>query len=99
MNKQDALDKRHHLEYFRERGKEALIDLEREIGHRNYKELAAALNKTFQDSARNVLNSLLSQAATEQWAATDKLSAILMATYASYIAMLEFRNEVSCYAK
>ncbi len=94
MNKNDVLSKKHHLEYFRGRGKEALVDLERELGRRQHKELASAINKASQESVRNVLNSLLSTAVAEKWTPLEKLSAVLAATYASYVAMLELRNEV-----
>jgi hypothetical protein len=94
MNKKDALSKKHHLEYFRERGKETLKDLQREIGSRQYKELAIAVNKASQQSTRNVLSSLLGTAVSEKWTPQEKVSAILAASYASYIAMLELRNEV-----
>lgn len=97
MKKKDALNKKHHLEYFRERGKEALIDLQREIGRRQHKELATAINKASQESARNVMSSLLSTATSEKWTPEEKVSAILAANYASYIAMLELRNEVWSY--
>lgn len=94
MNKKDALSKKYHLEYFRGRGKEALLSLQREIGVGQHKKLASAVNKASQESFRNVLNSLFGTAAKEQWSPEEKLSAVLAAKYALYIAMLEFRNEV-----
>jgi hypothetical protein len=94
MDKKDAINKKYHLEYFRERGKETLAALQREIGSRQHKKLATAINKASQESTRNVLNSLRSTAIAESWTPTEKLSAILAVNYASDIAMLEFRNEV-----
>ncbi len=94
MNKKDALSKKYHLDYFKERGKEALIDLQREIGNRQYKELASTINKASQESVRNVLRSLLGTANAEKWPAEEKLAAVLAVNYASYVAMLELRNEV-----
>lgn len=94
MNKKDALSKTYHLEYFRGRGKEAFVDLQREIGSRQYKELASAINKSSQESVRNVLGSLLGVATAENWTPKEKLSSVLAANYASYVAMLELRNEV-----
>lgn len=97
MNKKDALSKKYHLGYFRERGKETLVCLQREIGRRQHKKLTFAINKASQESFRNVLSSLLGTAATENWTPEEKLSALLTANYASYIAMLELRNEVWTY--
>jgi hypothetical protein len=94
MNLTDACNKTIHLEYFRERGQETLIDLQREIGTRNHKKLASSINKASQESARNVLKSILSTATKANWSDTERVEAILASTYASYIAMLELRNEV-----
>jgi hypothetical protein len=94
MNLNDACNKRLHLEYFRERGRETLMDLQREIGTNNYKQLAASINKASQESGKTVLKSILSTATTSNWSATERVEAILSSTYASYIAMLELRNEV-----
>jgi hypothetical protein len=94
MNLNDACNKTIHLEYFRERGQETLIDLQREIGTRNHKKLAASINKASQESARNVLKSILSTATKANWSDTERVEAILASTYASYIAMIELRNEV-----
>jgi hypothetical protein len=97
MNLKDARNKTLHIKYFRERGQETLIDLQREIGSRNYKELASAINKTSKQSATNVLNSILSEAIASNWTRTEITEAILASTYASYIAMLELRNEIRPY--
>jgi hypothetical protein len=94
MNLNDACNKTIHLEYFRERGQETLIDLQREIGTRNHKKLASSINKASQESARNVLKSIISTATKANWSDTERVEAILASTYASYIAMLELRNEV-----
>jgi hypothetical protein len=94
MNLNDACNKRLHLEYFRERGRETLMDLQREIGTINHKQLAASINKASQESGKTVLKSILSTATKSNWSATERVEAILSSTYASYIAMLELRNEV-----
>lgn len=94
MTLDEARNKIAHFAYFRERGRETLVDLQREIGARNHKELASAVNKAVQESARNVVSSIVSSASTNKWSPTEKVDAILSATYASYVAMLELRNEV-----
>jgi hypothetical protein len=94
MNLNDACNKTFHLEYFRERGRETLVDLQREIGTSNHKKLASSINKASQESARTVLKSILSMATKSNWSDTARVEAILTSTYASYIAMLELRNEV-----
>jgi hypothetical protein len=94
MNLNDACNKRLHQEYFRERGRETLMDLQREIGTLNHKQLAASINKASQESGKTVLKSILSTATKSSWSDTERVEAILTSTYASYVAMLELRNEV-----
>lgn len=94
MTPQEAIDKTTHFAYFRERGRETLATLQREIGARNYKDLASAMNKASVETARHVTSSIESTADRDRWSGEEKLSAVLAATYASYVAMLEFRNQV-----
>jgi hypothetical protein len=94
MTIRDAQDKAAHLAYFRERGREKLASLQREIGARNYRELASAVNKASVETARHVTGTIQSAAQMARWTENDKLSAILSATYASYVVMLELRNQV-----
>jgi hypothetical protein len=88
-----AQDKTRHLQYFRERGRESLVELQRDIGARQFKDLAAAINKAVQESLRHVIASLNAAAKAEKWGQEDTLSAILAATYSASVAMLELRNE------
>ena len=89
-----AQDKAHQLQYFRERGRAALAALQHEIGAQQYKELARAVNKALQESSRHVIASLTGRAQSEGWTAETLLGAILTATYAAQVAMIELRNEV-----
>jgi hypothetical protein len=94
MTFRDAQDKTAHLTYFRERGLEKLASLQREIGARNYKDLASAINKASVETVRHVTSTIESAALTDSWTEKEKLNAILTATYASYVVMLELRNQV-----
>lgn len=94
MTPQEAKKKRTHLNYFRERAAETLATLQREIGARNYKDLASAINKASAETARHVTSTIESTAQKGHWSASDRLEAVLAATYASYVVMLEFRNQV-----
>ncbi len=94
MTPRDAKNKETHLAYFRERGAETLATLQREIGARNYKDLASAINKASTETLRHVTSMIESAAQNGSWSASDKLEAVLAATYASYVVMLEFRNQV-----
>lgn len=94
MTPEAAKSKSTHLKYFRERATETLATLQREIGARNYKDLASAINKASMETARHVTSTIESAAQNNRWSASDKLEAVLAATYASYVVMLEFRNQV-----
>jgi hypothetical protein len=89
-----AQDKQGYLAYFRERGRESLVELQREIGTRQYKDLAAAVNRAVQESLRLVIASTQAKAKSGSWRPEDTCGAILGATYAADVAMLELRNEV-----
>lgn len=94
MKPDEAKNKASHLDYFRERGAETLATLQREIGARNFKDLASAINKSSMETARHVTSMIDSAAQAGHWSTTDKLESLLAATYASYVVMLEFRNQV-----
>ena len=93
----EAANKGLLLAYFRERGQEALAELQREIGARNSKELAAAINQAFKHSIRQVADSISRGASTGNWSPEQKVSALLAATYSGQVAMLELRNEIRPY--
>lgn len=94
MNSPDeARDKSRHLKYFRERGRESLIELQRKHGARR-KKLSSAINASLQDSIRHVVSSIVDVAKTQKWTLEQSSSAILAATYSAHIAMLELRNEI-----
>jgi hypothetical protein len=94
---EEAANKGLLLAYFRERGQEALAELQREIGARNPNDLAAAINKALKNSIRQVADAILRAASTGSWNPEQKLSALLAATYSGQVAMLELRNEIRPY--
>jgi hypothetical protein len=94
---QGAADKALLFDYFRARGQEALAELQREIGAHHPNELAAAINKALRNSIRQVTATILRDAASEAWSPDQRLAALLTATYAGQVAMLELRNEIRPY--
>lgn len=94
---EEASDKARLLAYFRERGRAALGELQREIGTRNANELAAAMNRAAKQSIKQVTDSIERSAAASHWTAEQTLSALLASTYAGQVAMLELRNEIRSY--
>jgi hypothetical protein len=94
---EEAANKGLLLGYFRQRGQEALAELQREIGARNPDKLAGAINKALKNSIRQVTDAISSAASTGSWSPEQKLSALLAATYSGQVAMLELRNELRPY--
>ena len=87
-----VLDKEDWISLFRSRGNYYLSD----ILHKDYdcKKKAAFLNKKLKNEYEIQIESLLAQAQKEGWDNHRILNEILVCTYASYVAMLEFRNTV-----
>lgn len=82
------------LNYFRNRAGEVLGEVRLTYGNTQYKEQAAATNKSLVETKDNLIATILQKAGQENWTNEEKLKAILMVTYANYIVMLETRNEV-----
>jgi len=81
------------LTYFRSRAREALDEVRRTYGVKQFKEQASAINKAIV-GARNTLIATLSQRANwERWDREEILRCVLMITYVSYVVMIEARNE------
>lgn len=82
------------LIYFRSRAAESLAESREIHGSREHKKLATAVNQAITRTRHQLLAVVIQQAEKEQWSAQEKLSAILLATYASYVVLIETRNEV-----
>lgn len=61
---------------------------------RNQKEKASKINKSMKDYREEKLEFILKKSHSEKWDNERILNEIMCMTYASYIAMLEFRNKV-----
>jgi hypothetical protein len=82
------------LNYYRSRAEEFLSEIKLTYGSTQYKEQASAINKSLIETKDNLIATLLQRANSENWTNKEKLECISMITYASYIVMLEARNDV-----
>jgi len=82
------------LGYFRDRASESLDEVKLSYGTTQFKEQATAMNNANHETKENLLKALLQKADTEKWHNREILPCVLMLTYAHYIVMLEYRNEV-----
>lgn len=86
--------KKELLAYFRDRGSESLAEIRQSYGSTQFKEQAGAINKALVEAKESLTNTLIQKSDSEKWSNKEKLECVLMITYCSYIAMLEYRNEV-----
>jgi hypothetical protein len=82
------------LEYFRELGNEKLSEIRREVGNKNYKEIAACINKAINKTKHDFLHTIVENANQNNWNDQDKLSSLLFTTYCAHVVMLDLRHEV-----
>jgi hypothetical protein len=82
------------LNYFRQRGSESLEEIRRTYGTTKVKKQASLMNNAVNDTKGVLLKTLAQKAKNENWNNEEILNCVLMITYASYIIMLEYRNEV-----
>jgi len=82
------------LTYFRQRGQESLEMIRKELASSQFKKQASAINRAIGATKEALLTTIAQRARKENWGTESLLKCVLMTTYTSYIAMLEFRNEV-----
>lgn len=85
------------LAYFRERAKESLEEVRLTHGSTQFKKQASAINKANIETKEKIVATLLQTASTENWRNEEILPSVLLIAYASYVAMIEARNEVWAY--
>ena len=83
--------------YFRERASESTDLIVRQHGAGAIKKRAAASNKVLNESKDRLFQAVLQVSRRESWAAEELLRVLLLAKYASYVAMIEARNEIRPY--
>lgn len=82
------------LDYFRNRANEALELVRKTFGDNQYKERAAAINKSVTETRNDFVKTLVQKARWESWEQEDILKSVLLINYISYVIMLDARNEV-----
>jgi len=87
-------NKKELIEFFRNRGNESLQLVQGKYSENEFKRRASAINKEIITTKELVVKNILQKAKNENWDNNTILNCILITTYASYIAMLEYRNAV-----
>ena len=80
------------LHYFRNRSSESYGEIIRIHGVKDYKKRANAINKAIKKTTQKLKAILLQRSASQAWSQNEIINNILMVTYCSYIAMIEYRN-------
>jgi len=94
IDKKLANNKEALLGYFRNRSKESLRDVKEKHGEGQYKQRASAINRKVIETKAHLVSTILQVARKQAWENKDLLDCLLMVTYTSYVAMLEFRHAV-----
>jgi len=94
INKSLGTKKPDLLAYFRHRADESLQEVQRTYATTDFKNQAKEINRAINDTKGNLMKALTQKAAKEKWNNNEILTCILAITYASYIVMIEYRNEV-----
>lgn len=94
ISKSMRKDKGGLLSYLRSRAEESLEEVRRTYARTEFREQATAINRAIIETKDNLIKTLLQKATKEKWVKREVLECILMITYASYVVMIESRNEV-----
>ena len=94
IDKKLGSDKVGLLSYFRNRSEESLREVTEKYGELQHKQRSKAINKKVIDSRNHLVSTILQVAGKQGWRNKELLDCLLMVTYTSYIAMLEFRHRV-----
>jgi len=93
-SKAQLTDKSYLLEYFRHRAEEMQASIKENYGESQYKERATEINKLLKESRESIVRFVGQKSQTENWTRAETINSVLMSTYASYVVMIDFRNEM-----
>lgn len=82
------------LAYFRSRASESLRAIKEQYGETQFRKRATAINSEIKATRSALIENLLQCSQDEHWENNVLLNSHLMITYATYVAMLEYRNSV-----
>lgn len=85
------------LDYFRCRADESISDIQKKYAANQYAKMASEINKCVKESKTNLINSVLQEAAKNNWSKMDRLESLLMISYCNIVVMLERRNSIRQY--
>lgn len=94
ISKDTRNDKPGLLQYFRERSKEFVAEVDNDYGKTEYKEKAKQLNTLLGKARVTIIEIIEQKAKKEKWTNQEILECILMVTYCNYVVMLEVRHSV-----
>lgn len=93
-SKSQLSDKTYLLEYFRHRAEEMQETIKESYGESQYKERATEINKLLKESRESIVRFIEQKSQTENWSRAETINSVLLSTYASYVVMIDFRNEM-----
>lgn len=82
------------LDYLRSRATEHLAEVTRQVGERQFKTRAAAINRSLTGEKESLTNLLRQTSERDKWSASEFLEAYLLLMHCTNVVMLDTRNEV-----
>lgn len=82
------------LAYFKNRGEESLEEISRNYSPKQYKQKASEINKAIIETKNKLILTISQKSQDQKWPRNKLLNNILLVTYCSYIAMIDFRNSI-----
>lgn len=94
VTKETARSKEAILNYFRNRSKEFIAQVDDDYGNTEYKKKAKKLNTLLVKARTTIIEIIEQKAKKESWTNKEILESVLMVTYCNYVVMLEVRHSV-----
>jgi hypothetical protein len=85
------------LSYFKDRASESLEEINRNYSAKQFRQKASAINKAINETKTKLILAINQKAQQQKWTRNEILDCVLMVTYASYVAMIDFRNSIWAY--
>jgi hypothetical protein len=87
------------LDYYRNRSKELISEVNQKYGESEYKKKASAVNEGLNEAKEKLIKTIKQKAQKENWTSQEILESVLMISYTNGVVMLESRNDVWLYNK
>jgi hypothetical protein len=97
VDKDIAKNKSQLLSYFKDRAGESFEQINSNYSVNQFRQKASAIHKAINETKNKLILTINQKAQLQKWTRNEVLNSILLATYASYVTMIDFRNSIWAY--